>query len=197
MHGNAPAFPRQDFHLSQNENRHFTLCLQGCARFHARKIGEPPRDTVDEITVRDTIFAPHEDRFQPTPTESAGNEQSRCPSLKNNRTIAPHRRKLAIDSPAGRIFTRICRKHIRGHAVNTLHGFARHLRSISEKPHFFNTAHGEYPFTKHSDARRHRHALKGITMFKCAVSNIGNTFGYCYGRHIGRNKEQHLARNIV
>jgi hypothetical protein len=26
----------------QNRNRHFTLCLQGCDRFHARKTGEPP-----------------------------------------------------------------------------------------------------------------------------------------------------------
>ena len=33
----------RSFHLSQNENHHFTLCLQGCGRFHARKIGEPPR----------------------------------------------------------------------------------------------------------------------------------------------------------
>ncbi len=32
----------RSFHLSQNENHHFTLCLQGCGRFHARKIGEPP-----------------------------------------------------------------------------------------------------------------------------------------------------------
>ena len=33
MHGNASAFPQQDFHLSQNGNHHFTLCLQGCGRF--------------------------------------------------------------------------------------------------------------------------------------------------------------------
>ena len=46
QHGNAPAFPQPDFHLPQNENRHFTLCLQGCARFHARKIGEPPSVTL-------------------------------------------------------------------------------------------------------------------------------------------------------
>ena len=32
----------RSFHLSRNENHHFTLCLQGCGRFHARKIGEPP-----------------------------------------------------------------------------------------------------------------------------------------------------------
>ena len=48
MHGNACAFPTPDFHLSQNENRHFTLCLQGYDRFHARKIGEPPRDSGDD-----------------------------------------------------------------------------------------------------------------------------------------------------
>ena len=29
----------RSFHLSQNENHHFTLCLQGCGRFHARKLG--------------------------------------------------------------------------------------------------------------------------------------------------------------
>ena len=28
--------------LTQNENCHFTLCLLGCGRFHARKIGGPP-----------------------------------------------------------------------------------------------------------------------------------------------------------
>ena len=33
----------RSFHLSRNENHHFTLCLQGCGRFHARKIGEPPK----------------------------------------------------------------------------------------------------------------------------------------------------------
>jgi len=32
----------RSFHLSRNENHHFTPCLQGCGRFHARKIGEPP-----------------------------------------------------------------------------------------------------------------------------------------------------------
>ena len=32
----------RSFHLSRNENHHSTLCLQGCGRFHARKIGEPP-----------------------------------------------------------------------------------------------------------------------------------------------------------
>ncbi len=32
----------RSFHLSQNENHHFTLCLQGCGLFHARKIREPP-----------------------------------------------------------------------------------------------------------------------------------------------------------
>ena len=34
--------PAPHLGLSQNENRHFTLCLQGCGRFHARKNGEPP-----------------------------------------------------------------------------------------------------------------------------------------------------------
>ena len=28
--------------MPQSENRHFALCLQWCARFHARKNGEPP-----------------------------------------------------------------------------------------------------------------------------------------------------------
>ena len=36
----------RSFHLSRNENHHFTLCLQGCARFHARKIGEPPTELI-------------------------------------------------------------------------------------------------------------------------------------------------------
>ena len=34
----------RSFHLSRNENHHFTLCLQGCGRFHARKSGEPPME---------------------------------------------------------------------------------------------------------------------------------------------------------
>ncbi len=41
-HRNGSTFPQPNFHLAQNENRHFTLCLQGCGGFHARKIGEPP-----------------------------------------------------------------------------------------------------------------------------------------------------------
>jgi len=42
-HGNVSALLRPDFHLRRSANRHFTLCLQGCGNFHARKIGEPPR----------------------------------------------------------------------------------------------------------------------------------------------------------
>ena len=38
----------RSFHLSRNENHHFTLCLQGCGRFHARKIGEPPTVSVSK-----------------------------------------------------------------------------------------------------------------------------------------------------
>ena len=33
---------KRNFHLSQTENHHFALCLQGCDRFHPRKNGEPP-----------------------------------------------------------------------------------------------------------------------------------------------------------
>ena len=40
--GGRRPVPQPDFHLTQNENRHFSLCLQGCSRFRARKIGEPP-----------------------------------------------------------------------------------------------------------------------------------------------------------
>ena len=35
--------PEVDFHLTQNGNRHFTLCFQGRGDFHTSKIGEPPR----------------------------------------------------------------------------------------------------------------------------------------------------------
>ncbi len=45
--GNASAFPQTDFHLRRNENRHFTLYLQGCGDFHASKNGEPPIRTPD------------------------------------------------------------------------------------------------------------------------------------------------------
>ena len=41
-HGNASALPKPDFHLKRSANRHFTLCLQECRRFLARKNGEPP-----------------------------------------------------------------------------------------------------------------------------------------------------------
>ena len=36
---NASALPSSDFHLTQNGNRHFTLCLQGRGDFHASKNG--------------------------------------------------------------------------------------------------------------------------------------------------------------
>ncbi|MBQ4200378.1 MAG: hypothetical protein II649_10935, partial [Kiritimatiellae bacterium] len=39
---NASALLSPDFHLTQNGNRHFSLCFQGCDVFHASKIGEPP-----------------------------------------------------------------------------------------------------------------------------------------------------------
>ena len=35
--------PKRNFHLSQSGNRHFALCLQEHDRFHARRIGEPPK----------------------------------------------------------------------------------------------------------------------------------------------------------
>jgi len=38
----ASALLASDFHLTQNGNRHFTLCFQGCGDFHASKNGEPP-----------------------------------------------------------------------------------------------------------------------------------------------------------
>ena len=42
----------RSFHLSRNENHHFTLCLQGCGRFHARKIGEPPKGCQIDLLVQ-------------------------------------------------------------------------------------------------------------------------------------------------
>ena len=38
--------PEVDFHLTQNENCHFTICLLGGGRFHARKSGEPPTEGI-------------------------------------------------------------------------------------------------------------------------------------------------------
>ncbi|MBR2714498.1 MAG: hypothetical protein IKB76_06965, partial [Kiritimatiellae bacterium] len=40
------SFPLPDFHLAQNENSDFTLCLQECRCFSLQKIGEPPRNIV-------------------------------------------------------------------------------------------------------------------------------------------------------
>ena len=37
VHGNASAFPQPDFHFTRNENRHFTLCLQGATFFLLEK----------------------------------------------------------------------------------------------------------------------------------------------------------------
>lgn len=39
---NASALLSSNFHLTQNENCHFTLCFQGRDDFHASKNGEPP-----------------------------------------------------------------------------------------------------------------------------------------------------------
>ena len=73
----------RSFHLSQNENHHFTLCLQGCGRFHARKIGEPPNDFSCENRPFTTVsrgLSPTALAFQQDPLDRSGSG-SRCRGL--------------------------------------------------------------------------------------------------------------------
>ena len=63
---NASALLSSNFHLTQNENRHFTLCFQGRGDFHASKNGESPSNSGRFLTLLTAIL----EGFYKTETQS-------------------------------------------------------------------------------------------------------------------------------